>query len=67
MPDLSSNRKPKRSKSLGIIHIAYEYGIGTVFNREGEEIRKERHVCIWKNIDDNWKIYRDIVQGVQMQ
>lgn len=45
---------------------AYEYGIGTVYNKGGEEIRKERYVCIWKNVDGTWKIYRDIVQGIQM-
>ncbi|HKL19751.1 MAG TPA: nuclear transport factor 2 family protein [Halalkalibaculum sp.] len=46
---------------------AYEYGIGTVYNKEGKKIRRERYVCIWKNIDGDWKIYRDLVQGVQIQ
>lgn len=43
---------------------AYEYGIGTVYNKEGKKIHEERYVCIWKNIDGDWKIYRDLVQGV---
>lgn len=46
---------------------AYEYGIGTVYNEDGKEIRKERYVCIWKKVDDDWKIYRDIVQGIEMK
>lgn len=46
---------------------AYEYGIGTVYNTEGKKIREERYVCIWKNIYGDWKIYRDLVQGVKMQ
>lgn len=25
---------------------AYEYGIGTVYNEDGNEIRKERYVCV---------------------
>jgi ketosteroid isomerase-like protein len=46
---------------------AYEYGIGTVYNNEGKKTRKERYVCIWKNVDGEWKIYRDIVQGVELK
>ena len=46
---------------------AYEYGIGTVYNKKGEKIRNERYVCIWKNVDGDWKIYRDIVQGVEIK
>jgi ketosteroid isomerase-like protein len=46
---------------------AYEYGIGSVYNREGKKIREERYVCIWKNLNNEWKIYRDIVQGVELR
>jgi len=46
---------------------AYEYGIGTVSDQEGNKIRQERYVCIWKNIDGTWKIYRDIVQGIAIE
>lgn len=46
---------------------AYEYGVGTVYNKEGKQIRKERYVCIWKNVDGDWKIYRDLVQGVEVK
>lgn len=46
---------------------AYEYGIGAVYNKEGKKIREERYVCIWKNVDDEWKIYRDLVQGVEIK
>lgn len=46
---------------------AYEYGIGTVYNKSGEKIREERYVCIWKNVDGTWKIYRDLVQGIAIE
>ena len=46
---------------------AYEYGIGTVKNKRGEKIREERYVCIWKNVDGTWKIYRDLVQGIAIE
>jgi len=46
---------------------AYEYGIGTVYDKEGKKIRQERYVCIWKNVDGNWKIYRDLVQGIPIE
>ncbi|NBC64617.1 MAG: DUF4440 domain-containing protein [Bacteroidetes bacterium] len=46
---------------------AYEYGIGTVSDKEGKEIRQERYVCIWKNVDGTWKIYRDMVQGIAIE
>ena len=46
---------------------AYEYGIGTVKNKSGEKIRKERYVCVWKNVEGTWKIYRDLVQGVAIE
>lgn len=46
---------------------AYEYGIGTVYNKEGKEIGQERYICIWKNLDGEWKIYRDFVKGQQME
>ncbi|MDR8394287.1 DUF4440 domain-containing protein [Aliifodinibius sp. S!AR15-10] len=46
---------------------AYEYGIGTVSDKEGKEIQQERYVCIWKNIDGQWKIYRDLVQGIPIE
>jgi ketosteroid isomerase-like protein len=46
---------------------AYEYGIGTVYNKEGKKIRQERYVCIWKNVDGEWKIYRDLVQGIPIE
>ena len=46
---------------------AYEYGIGTVSDKEGNKIREERYVCIWKNVNGTWKIYRDIVQGIAIE
>lgn len=46
---------------------AYEYGIGTIYNKDGEEVRKSRYVCIWKNVDDEWKIHRDFVQGIPIE
>jgi ketosteroid isomerase-like protein len=46
---------------------AYEYGIATVYKRDGKKIRDERYVCIWKNVDGEWKIYRDLVQGIKMK
>lgn len=46
---------------------AYEYGIGTVYNKAGDKIREERYVCIWKNINGTWKIYRDLVQGIAIE
>ena len=46
---------------------AYEYGIGTVSDKEGKQIRRERYVCIWKNVDGTWKIYRDLVQGIAIE
>ncbi|NBC66131.1 MAG: DUF4440 domain-containing protein [Bacteroidetes bacterium] len=46
---------------------AYEYGIGSVYNKSGEKIRDERYVCIWKNVDGTWKIYRDLVQGIAIE
>ena len=46
---------------------AYEYGIGSVYDKEGKKIREERYVCIWKYVDGEWKIYRDIVQGVELK
>jgi len=46
---------------------AYEYGIGSVYDKEGNKIREERYVCIWKNIGGTWKIYRDIVQGIAIE
>lgn len=46
---------------------AYEYGIGSVYNKSGEKIREERYVCIWKNVDGTWKIYRDLVQGIAIE
>jgi ketosteroid isomerase-like protein len=45
---------------------AYEYGIGTVLNKDGSKVREERYVCIWKKVDGEWKIYRDLVQGVEI-
>jgi ketosteroid isomerase-like protein len=46
---------------------AYEYGIGSVYNREGEKLREERYVCVWKHVEGDWKIYRDLVQGVEIK
>ena len=46
---------------------AYEYGIATVYKKDGKKIRDERYVCIWKNVDGEWKIYRDLVQGIKMK
>lgn len=46
---------------------AYEYGIGSVYDRDGQKIREERYVCIWKRVDGEWKIYRDLVQGLALE
>ena len=59
--------KPEAQEVEIFENHAYEYGIGTVYNKEGKEIRKERYVCIWKYVDGQWKIYRDLVQGIEMK
>ena len=46
---------------------AYEYGIGTVYNKDGKKMGQERYVCIWKKVDGEWKIYRDFVKGKNME
>ncbi len=45
---------------------AYEYGVGIIYKGE-EQISQQRYICIWKNIDGQWKIYRDFVKGIEMQ
>lgn len=45
---------------------AYEYGIGTIYNKDGQEVRKSRYFCIWKNVYNEWKIHRDFVQGIKI-
>lgn len=59
--------EPEAQEVVIFGNYAYEYGIGTVYNKDGKKIREERYVCIWKNIGGDWKIYRDLVQGVQIQ
>lgn len=46
---------------------AYEYGIGTIYNKDGQVVRKSRYVCIWKNVNNEWKIHRDFVQGIEIK
>jgi ketosteroid isomerase-like protein len=45
----------------------YEYGIATLYNKEGEELGKERYIVIWKMEDGRWKMYRDFVKGQKMK
>lgn len=58
--------EPKAEEVENYGEAVYEYGIATLYNKEGEKLGQERYICIWKNIDGEWKIYRDFVKGKKM-
>lgn len=47
--------------------MAYEYGIGTLYNEDGKVVQKERYIVVWKKEGTQWKMYRDFVKGLPMK
>lgn len=43
---------------------AYERGVGAIHNPQGDVLRKDNYIVIWKKVDGQWKMYRDLVQGL---
>lgn len=42
--------------------VAYEYGIATIMNQQGNELGQNEYVVLWKRDGDEWKIYRDFIK-----
>lgn len=45
-------------------NVAYEWGRGNIYDREGNLLTTQNYVVIWKRAKGDWRIYRDFVQGV---
>jgi|GEM_PF-4415338 len=59
--------EPKAEEVERYGEAAYEYGIATLYNKEGKELGKERYIVIWKMEDGQWKMYRDFVKGQKIK
>ncbi len=44
-------------------NMAYEYGVATISNAQGDQLDQNQYMVIWKKDKGNWKIYRDFVKG----
>lgn len=42
--------------------VAYEYGVATVMNQQGNELAQNEYVVLWKKNGDKWKIHRDFIR-----
>ncbi|MBZ9628135.1 nuclear transport factor 2 family protein [Psychroflexus sp. CAK1W] len=51
----------KEVESFG--DTGYEIGTYQMFNKEGMEVDAGTYSTIWKKVDGDWKLYRDIVSS----
>lgn len=42
--------------------VAYEYGIATVKNQQGNNLGQNEYVVLWKKEQGDWKIHRDFIK-----
>lgn len=46
---------------------AVELGAVDIISPDGSVVNKAYYLTVWKNVDGEWKIYRDVVSGLPME
>ena len=63
MIDQGISVRPTTTEVEKIGNTGYEIGTYKLLNSEGQEIDSGTYATIWKNIDGEWKLHRDIVSS----
>lgn len=59
--------RPKTTEVEKIGNTGYEIGTYQLLNKEGQEIDSGTYATIWKKVNDEWKLYRDVVSSSSSQ
>lgn len=57
--------RPRTTEVERYGNTGYEIGTYQMFNEEGQEIDSGTYSSIWKKVDGEWKIYKDVVSSSQ--